>query len=181
MAENETGAAGSLREYINGDLRKKYAQRVEKIAIPRFNGRLLLRCRTLDPEMRLEMTVAATEASQGERITAKGLIAGATAALLQSCEGAEATFEGTLHELPKLGISLSRFLGAEADCGLAQTDEEAVIEVFGAADDMVEAANKLRALSEGTAVEVEAEIAGNSEAASSWSGSRPLAVAGASQ
>lgn len=153
---------GSLGKYIAGDLRRRHAARVVEVPVPRFNGRLVLHCRTLDPRMRLEMSVAASQ--DGERIDVDGLIAGATTALLGSCEKSSTTMDGVVHDLPPLGMALSQLLGPEAECGSAQSDQEAAIEVFGDEADLVEAANTLREESEVAGDEIVKETVGNSGA-----------------
>lgn len=160
MTDDQTG---SLREFINGNLRRKHAATIEKISVPRFNGRLVLRCRSLDPKTRLEMSLAATP-QEGEQFDVNGLIDGAITALVKSCIASETEIDGVIHDLPPLGVALSQFLGADAECGMAQADEEAAIEVFRDVDDLVEAANDLRLKSEAAGEKVQAEIQGNSEA-----------------
>ena len=163
MTEETDAAAGSLKAHITADLRAKRQTTIEKIPVPRFNGRLLLRCNTLDDRDWLRMSLDA----QAQEDEVEGLVDAAITALLGSCVGSETKIDGETIDLGKqLGLELSAFLGKDAECGDAQTDAEAVVEIFGGEADIVEAANHLEGRHRSSNSKIADDVVGNSEAAS---------------
>lgn len=152
----------SLKAYVTGNLAAKQATTIQKVPVPRFGGRLTLRCRTLADRDLLRLSVDAEESP--DRV--EGLIQAAVTSLLQSCEGCETEIDGETVDLDKrLGLELSQYLGEEAGCGSAHTDREAVLEVFGGEVDIVETATKLQQIQALGNAEIAGETVGNSEAA----------------
>ncbi|HTG23807.1 MAG TPA: hypothetical protein VK681_27485 [Reyranella sp.] len=164
--EQTEAVLGSLRAHITGDMKAKRASTVEKVAVPRFNGRLILRCRTMSDRDLLRLSLDAQEADD----QVEGLIDAGITALLNSCEGCETDqvdAQGSPVDLGRaLGLELSTYLGEEAGCGQAQDDREAVVEIFGGEADIVETANKLGQLQARANSRIAEDTVGNSGAAS---------------
>jgi hypothetical protein len=158
--------AGTLKAYITSELRSKRAAGVERIPIPRFNGKLVLRCRTVSDRERIGYTVTIEQAKD----KVQGLIEAAVAQLLSTCEGVETDQTGADGQPvdigQTLGVGLSQYLGPDAECGKAHDDTEAVLEIFGSEADLVEAVAELQTLSGDNNARIEREIVGNSEATS---------------
>lgn len=164
MEGTETGTApaepGSLRAYVIGEVEERRESTVERIGIPRFKGRLVLRCHTVHDRDLLRASLELEEAKD----KVEGLIQGAITALLNSCDGVETDKGDDLGV--KLGVELSQYLGPDVKCGQARDDREAVLEIFGSEADLVSTANKLGFLSEAANEQIEVQIVGNSDAAS---------------
>lgn len=157
------GAPGSLKAHITGEMKERRANTVERVKVPRFNGRLLLRCRTMSDRDLLRMSLDAEEAPD----KVEGLIQAGITALLDTCEGSETVIDGETIDLgAKLGLELSTYLGEDANCGAARDDREAVVEVFGGEADIVETAAKLGQIQTLANAKIAEDIAGNSDAAS---------------
>jgi hypothetical protein len=152
----ENGAPGSLQAYILGGIKAKQTATVQKIPVPRFEGRLVVRYHSL-PSRELirismvaqkypdEATATGAEEREVEQAQVEGLIQASVTALLESCEGCETTIDGVTHDLGvKLGLGLSRMLGEAAECDGAANDREAVFLIFQDEADIVTCANKLR-------------------------------------
>lgn len=162
----EKAEPGSLKAYITGEMLEKRATGIERISIPRFNGRLVLRCRTMSDRDLLRLSLDAREADD----EVEGLIEAGITALLNSCEGCETDqtdAEGNPVDLGKrLGLELSTYLGEDAECGQAHDDREAVVEIFGGEADIVETATELGQLQARANRRIADEMVGNSGAAS---------------
>jgi hypothetical protein len=153
--------AGTLKAYITGQMREKRQQRVEKLAIPRFKGTLLLRCHTASDREQLAYSYIVEKA--GDENAVPALIEGAIRLLLETCEGVETDRGEDLG--CKLGIELATYLGPDV-CGVPHDDTEATLGIFDSEADIVVVAGELQNASGATNVQIEREIAGNSEAAS---------------
>jgi hypothetical protein len=154
-------ADGTLKAYIIGQMQEKRAASIERLPIPRFTGRLVLRCRTPSDRDRLAYGYRVERAAEGENAI-PALVEGAVKLLLDTCDGVETDREEDLGV--KLGIGLATYLGPEV-CGVPHDDTEAVLGIFGGEVDVVEAAGELQNRSGATNIAIEREIAGNSEAA----------------
>jgi hypothetical protein len=157
---------GSVKAYILGDIKAKRESVTERVPVPRFNGRVVLRCHSLADRDALRLSLEAEETED----KVEGLIQAAITALLSSCDGVETDQTGPdgkpVDLGVKLGLELSQYLGPDADCGTARSDREAVVEIFGGEADIVMAANELGSLQQIANVEIEKQVVGESGAAS---------------
>jgi hypothetical protein len=150
---------GSVRSYILAEQEERRESTVERITIPRL-PRVVLRCHTMHDR---DLLAASIEREENPN-KVEGLIQGAIIALLTSCDGVETDKGDDLGV--QLGVQLSQYLGPDAKCGTARTDEEAVLEVFGSEADLVKSAGELETLSTAANEQIEVQIVGNSDAAS---------------
>lgn len=156
--------SSNIRSQIVAGMRAKRAQLPVEIPVPRFEGRLVLHCKTLTPRQRLASSLAAQDGT-GE-IGVDGLIDGAIMGLAGSLEKATTNIDGQEIVVASSWLQLSQELGAEGECGAAQTDEEAVVEVFGDEAELVHAFDLLGEASQANSEGVVREAVGESEAAS---------------
>jgi hypothetical protein len=161
--DTEQGSS-SIRSEIIANMRAKRAQKTVKIPVPRFEGRLVVHCRTLTPRQRLASSLAAQDGT-GE-IGVDGLIDGAIMGLGGSLEKATTNIDGQEIIVATTWLQLSQELGPEGECGMAQTDEEAVVEVFGDEAELVHAFDLLGEASQTNTTAVVKETVGESGAAS---------------
>lgn len=160
MAEDADAVPDTLKSYITGQMREKREASIERLPIPRFGGRLILRCRTPSDRERLDLSYGVERAAKDNEVPA--LIEGSAKLLLDTCQGVESDRGEDLG--CKLGVELATYLGAEV-CGVPHGDLEATLGVFASEADVVETAGELQNRSGETNVRIEREIAGNSEAA----------------
>jgi hypothetical protein len=158
--EDTTG--GSLQAYILGGIKAEQTDTIQRIRVPRFDGRLVLRCHSLPSRELLRISMIA----QKDADEVEGLIQASITALLESCEGCETTVDGTTHDLGvKLGLDLAQMLGAAAGCDGAREDREAVCLVFKDEADIVTCANELQQFQALANARSADKMVGNSEAA----------------
>ena len=145
---------GSLQAYITADIRKQHAQEIEKVPVPRFNGRLVLRCQSVDPRTVIRIGLSAEENPD----PVEGVIMAAVEALLASCVGTE-TDKGDDLGYP-LGAALAGYLGLVKEDEII-SDREAVLVIFGDESEIVEAAAGLRRFQQAASKKVSENIVGN--------------------
>lgn len=161
--ETTEGAPGSLQAYILGGMKAEQAQTVQKIPVPRFDGRLVVRYHSLPSRELIRISMVA----QNHTDEVEGLIQASITALLGSCEGCETTIDGVTHDLGvKLGLGLSQMLGEGAGCDGAANDREAVCLIFGDEADIVTCANELQQFQALANARAADDMVGNSEAVS---------------
>jgi hypothetical protein len=158
----DTSVAASLRAYILDGMRVEQEDAIQRIRIPRFDDRLVLRCHSLPSRELIRIGMVA----QNHTDEVEGLIQASITALLKSCDGCETTVDGTTHDLGvKLGLDLAEMLGAAAGCDGAMSDREAVCLIFKDEADIVTCANELQQFQALANARSADEMVGNSEAA----------------
>lgn len=168
---DEAIAPGSIQAYINGDIRKRQTQEVQKLPVPRFNGRLIARYGTVDPRTLIAIGI------EGEKNPdqVEGLITASVDTLLAACQGTETEIDGETHDLGQtLGAGLAAFLGLEG----AQTDREGVFLIFEDELDIINTANQLKQLQQMANQQITDAVVGKSKAADSPSSPPPAPTSG---
>ncbi len=150
---------GSIQSYINGALRKRLTSEVEKVPVPRFGGRLVLRCQAVDPRTLIRMGLESQEAAD----PVDGVINAAVDGLLAACVGSE-TDRGEDLGVP-LGSALAATLGLTENMDVPINDREAVFLIFEDEAEIVEAAASLNRFQELAMRDAGNDIVKNSAAA----------------
>jgi len=128
---------GSVQSYILGALREKVASEIEKVPVPRFGGRLVLRCQAVDSRTRIRMGLETNEADD----PVQGIIDASIDGLLAACVGSETDRGEDLGA--KLGVELATMLGLTEGLEHPVNDREAVYLIFEDEAEIVEAAVSL--------------------------------------
>jgi hypothetical protein len=150
---------GSLQAYINAGIAERQADAIQKVPVPRYQGRLVVRYKAIDARSLIRIGIDA-EKNPDE---VSGVIDAAVAVLLASCDGCETTMDGETTDLGvKLGTDLTTLLGITE----ILTPEEAVYAVFEDEVAIVNTANQLRQFQQLAGAEITEAVVGNSEAAS---------------
>ncbi len=150
----------SIRSHIVSAMRAKREQGTVEIPVARFDGRLVLHCRTLTPRERIDTGLASGGAQDAE-----GLILAAMKGLSEALQKATTNIDGQEITVASTWLELSQELGPEGECGAAQNDEEAVLEVFGDEIDLVRASEALEVASGGGDQKAREAVTGESGAA----------------
>lgn len=148
---------GSIQSYISGAIRKRLATEIEKVPVPRFGGRLVLRCQAVDPRTLIRMGLEQQEADD----PVDGVINAAVDGLLAACVGSETDRGEDLGV--RLGAELANTLGLTEGFDAPITDREAVFLVFDDEAEIVEAAASLSRFQELAMNRAGDEIVGKSE------------------
>lgn len=154
---------GSVQGYIRSAMRKSMAREIEKVPVPQFQGKLVLRCQALEPRALIKMGIDVQEAAN----PVDGVIDASVDALLAACVGSESD-RGEDLGVP-LGAALATTLGLTEGTQLSldpqAADREAVFLVFGNEAEIVAAANSLQSFQQLVQEKANNEIVGNSGAA----------------
>lgn len=151
---------GSIQSYVLGALREKLAGEIEKVPVPRFGGRLILRCQAVDPRTRIKMGLDSSEADD----PVDGVINASIDGLLAACVGCETDRGEDLGV--KLGVELATQLGLTEGLDFAVSDREAVRLVFEDEAEIVEAAVSLGNFQELAQKKASEDVLGKSSEAS---------------
>ncbi len=151
---------GSIQAYITADIKKAQEQEIQKIPIPRFEGRLIVRYKAVDARTLIKIGIDA----QKDPDEVNGVITAAVDSLLATCEGTE-TDRG--EDLGKpLGADLAAFLGlGEVVSGdPVQGNREGVYLIFDDEFAIVNTSNQLTQFQELANQKVSDNIVGESDA-----------------
>lgn len=152
----------SLKAYVLSEVNERRKDvEPQKLAIPRF-PRLLVRYAPVDPRKLLGLSLQ-LERAKGDEVTT--MLAALADLLVEASVGAETDRGEDLGV--SLGKGLADFLGVTGPDGQeAFSDQEAVFLLFDDDIALVKHANRLRQLLDLAAEQEEAELVGNSSAAS---------------
>jgi hypothetical protein len=153
---------GSLQAYITSDIKKAQEQEIQKIAVPRFEGRLIVRYKAVDARTLIKIGIDA----QGDPDEVNGVITAAVDALLAACEGTETDRGEDLGKV--LGAELAGFLGLGevVSTDSIQGNREGVFLIFDDEFAIVNTSNQLKQFQQLANQKIGEEIVGNSGAVS---------------
>jgi hypothetical protein len=159
----DTPVNGSLQEYVLGALVKRSTE-IQKLPIPRFGGRLVIRYGQVPPRDLLRLSLQ-LESAKGDEVDR--LLVSLADALLKACQGTETDKGDDLGK--KLGTDLADYLGVEPPLGewSPEGDREAVFVIFDDDVELVKHANQLRQVAELAQEQAQGELVGNSGAVGS--------------